>query len=128
MFRAAGHRVAPGPAPRKRPRSGGETLPAVAPPPPPEQGSPHREDAMRDPFGAIATLDLGDRRVRYFSLPALERKGLGPVSRLPVSLRIVLESLVRNLDGQRVREEDVRALAAWKPEGERTAEVPFVVP
>ncbi len=82
---------------------------------------------MRDPFGAIATLDLGDRQLRYFSLPALERKGLGPVSRLPVSLRIVLESLVRNLDGQRVREEDVRALAAWKPEGERTAEVPFVV-
>jgi aconitate hydratase len=82
---------------------------------------------MQDPFGALSALDLGERRVRYFSLPALERKGLGPVSRLPVSLRIVLESLLRNLDGERVREEDVRALCAWKPRGERTAELPFVV-
>ncbi|HSB19474.1 MAG TPA: aconitate hydratase AcnA [Anaeromyxobacteraceae bacterium] len=82
---------------------------------------------MQDPLGALATLDLGDRKLRYFSLPRLEQRGLGPVSRLPVSLRIVLESLVRNLDGARVREEDVRALCAWKPRGERTAEVPFVV-
>ena len=61
------------------------------------------------------------------SLPALEKAGFGPLSRLPVSLRIVLESLVRNCDGKRVREEDVRALCAWKPKGERTEEIPFVV-
>jgi aconitate hydratase len=80
-----------------------------------------------DPLGAADELDLGSRRLRFFSLPRLERAGLGPVSRLPVSLRIVLESLVRNLDGRRVREDDVRALAAWKPGAARTAEVPFVV-
>src|SRR5574341_1225204 len=61
------------------------------------------------------------------SLPALERKGLGAVSRLPVSLRVVLESVLRNLDGKRVTEEDARALAAWQPRGERSREIPFAV-
>jgi aconitate hydratase len=72
---------------------------------------------------------LGDGgSARLYSLPRLqERVGPGSLSRLPVSLRIVLESLVRNCDGKRVKEEDARALAAWKPRAERTAEVPFVV-
>src|SRR5947199_9377642 len=63
----------------------------------------------------------------FYSLPEVEKQGLGKVSRLPVSLRIVLESLVRNLDGKRVREADVRALASWQPRAERTEEIPFVV-
>src|SRR5204863_8123045 len=63
----------------------------------------------------------------FYSLPEVEKQGLGKVSRLPVSLRIVLESLVRNLDGKRVREHAIRALAAWKPKAERTEEIPFVV-
>src|SRR5947199_10791150 len=63
----------------------------------------------------------------FYSLPEVEKQGLGKVSRLPVSLRIVLESLLRNLDGKRVREQDVRALAGWKPKAERTEEIPFVV-
>ncbi len=62
-----------------------------------------------------------------YSLPALESLGLGGIRRLPVSLRVVLESLLRNCDGRRVKEDDVRALASWKPRAERTAEVPFVV-
>ena len=62
-----------------------------------------------------------------YSVPAVEKQGLGKVSRLPVSLRIVLESLLRNLDGKRVREEDVRALASWQPKAERIEEIPFVV-
>src|SRR5437867_9962472 len=63
----------------------------------------------------------------FYSLQEVEKQGLGKVSRLPVSLRIVLESLVRNLDGKRVREQDIRALAAWQPKAERTEEIPFVV-
>jgi aconitate hydratase len=83
---------------------------------------------MTDSFGALDELDLGQgRKARFFSLPRLEQAGLGKVGRLPRSLRVVLESLVRNLDGQRVREQDVRAVAAWRPVEERTAEVPFVV-
>jgi len=62
-----------------------------------------------------------------YSVAALEEQGLGAVSRLPVSLRVVLESLLRNCDGKRVKEDDVRALAAWRANEPRTAEIPFVV-
>ncbi len=64
----------------------------------------------------------------FYSLPELERQGLGTVSRLPISIRIVLESVLRNFDGGRkVGEANVRALAAWKANEERTEEIPFVV-
>jgi aconitate hydratase A / 2-methylisocitrate dehydratase len=63
----------------------------------------------------------------FYSLPEVERQGFGKVSRLPVSLRIVLESLVRNLDGKRIREQDVRALASWQAKAERKEEIPFIV-
>ena len=59
-------------------------------------------------------------------LPALAQAGL-PVERLPVSIRLVLESLLRNCDGQRVAEPAVKALATWKAKAERTDEIPFVV-
>src|SRR5690242_11206962 len=63
-----------------------------------------------------------------YSLPQLELEGLGAVSRLPVSIRIVLESVLRNFDdGKKISEANVRALAAWRPDAERTEEVPFVV-
>lgn len=64
---------------------------------------------------------------KYYSLAALEAAGLGKVSRLPYCLRIVLESLLRNCDGRRVSEQNVRELAAWQPNAPRTAEIPFVV-
>ncbi|MGC8742580.1 MAG: aconitate hydratase AcnA [Verrucomicrobiia bacterium] len=63
----------------------------------------------------------------FFSLPALEESGYGKISRLPISLRIVLESLLRNVDGKRVTLDNVRDLANWQPNGERTREIPFVV-
>jgi aconitate hydratase len=67
------------------------------------------------------------RTARYYSLPALAEARLGDIATLPVSLRIVLESVLRNVDGRRVTEDDVRALAAWQPNAERTAEIPFKV-
>src|SRR5437899_6293621 len=63
----------------------------------------------------------------YYSLPALEKAGLGQISRLPVSIRIVLESVLRNCDGKKVTEEHVRKLANWLPSATRTDEIPFVV-
>jgi aconitate hydratase len=63
----------------------------------------------------------------YYSLPLLERSGNASLSRLPVSIRILLESVLRNVDGRRIRDEDVLALASWKPNAPRVAEVPFVV-
>ena len=64
---------------------------------------------------------------QFYALPQLEKAGIGPVSRLPVSIRIVLESVLRNYDGQKITEEDVRTLANWRPTETRTAEIPFVV-
>lgn len=72
------------------------------------------------------TLTSGKQGVLY-SLPALEAAGLGKISRLPVSIRIVLESVLRNCDGKKVTEQHVRQLAGWQPNATRTAEIPFVV-
>lgn len=64
---------------------------------------------------------------KYYSLPALGKALNLKIERLPVSIRIVLESVLRNCDGKKVTEEHVRQLAAWKPTGPRTEEIPFVV-
>ncbi|AJP57152.1 aconitate hydratase 1 [Pandoraea vervacti] len=69
----------------------------------------------------------GNKKGKFYSLPQLG-KALGVnVDRLPVSIRIVLESVLRNCDGKKVTEEHVRQLANWKPNAERTDEIPFVV-
>src|SRR5690349_14819024 len=76
----------------------------------------------------LQQFELGQgKRGQFYSLPQLERAGVGAISRLPVSIRIVLESVLRNCDGKRVTEQNVRALANWKPTAPRTEEIPFVV-
>ncbi|MDY7578582.1 aconitate hydratase AcnA [Herbaspirillum sp. RTI4] len=67
------------------------------------------------------------KKGKFYSLPALEKKLGINISRLPVSIRIVLESVLRNCDGKKVTEEHVRQLASWKAVGTRTDEIPFVV-
>ena len=69
----------------------------------------------------------GGRSGQFYSLPQLEREGIGAISRLPVCIRVVLESLLRNIDGKTVEESDVRTLAGWQPSAERTDEIPFIV-
>jgi len=64
---------------------------------------------------------------RYYALNALEKAGFGKVSRLPVSLRVVLESALRNFDGKKITEAHLKSLAGWKPQAERSEEVPIVV-
>ncbi|MEZ0273506.1 MAG: aconitase family protein, partial [Roseimicrobium sp.] len=64
---------------------------------------------------------------KFFSLPELEAQGAGKISRLPVSIRIVLESLVRNLDGKKVTEKDVLNLAKWNAKAPGDYEIPFTV-
>jgi len=64
----------------------------------------------------------------FYSLPQLAEAGIGDVSRLPTSIRIVLESVLRNFDdGKKIGEGHVKAIANWKPNAERTEEIPFVV-
>ncbi len=84
---------------------------------------------QQDPFGAISQLSTKSGSVRFFRLAALSAAGAGRVDRLPYSIRILLESLLRNVDGFRVREEDVRNLARWSPStgsGRAVSEVPFM--
>src|ERR1700686_1124953 len=76
----------------------------------------------------LRTFDAGKGKTGYYySLPALEEKGLGKISRLPVSIRIVLESVLRNCDGKKVTEEHIRELSRWAPNASRTDEIPFIV-
>src|SRR5947209_10453076 len=83
---------------------------------------------MNDEFNSIQKFDAGNGRMGFFhSLPALEKQGVGPVSRLPVSIRIVLESVLRNCDGKKVRRKDVETLANWKAKKPANDEIPFVV-
>jgi aconitate hydratase len=72
------------------------------------------------------TLASGTQGTLY-SLPALEAAGLGKISRLPVSIRIVLEAVLRNYDDKKIAESHIRELANWQPNAPRTEEIPFVV-
>lgn len=80
-------------------------------------------------FNTRQTFKTGDGRDgTFYSLPQLEREGIGTISRLPISIRVVLESVLRNFDGgKKVSEDAVRQLAAWSANAERTEEIPFVV-
>ncbi len=83
---------------------------------------------LSNPLNSLKTFHSGSEGPSYFySLPSLEESGVGPISKLPVSIRIVLESVLRNCDGQRVTEEDVRALANWNASAPAQTEIPFVV-
>ncbi|MCA3070848.1 MAG: aconitate hydratase AcnA [Rhodocyclaceae bacterium] len=81
-----------------------------------------------DPLNTLREFKLkSGRSGRMYSLKALEDQGFGKTSRLPVSLRVVLESVLRNCDGQRISPDVVKALAGWQPNGARTTELPFVL-
>ncbi|HEX9162921.1 MAG TPA: aconitate hydratase [Thermoanaerobaculia bacterium] len=79
-------------------------------------------------FNTLDSFKLGNgKTAQFYSLPKLEKAGIGKISGLPVSIRIVLESVLRNVDGKKIAEKDVRALANWQPNAERTEEIPFMV-
>ena len=78
-------------------------------------------------FNSLREFDPGSGKGHYYSIPSLETAGIGKTSRLPYSIRVVLESVLRNFDGSKITEEHVRQLAGWRPTGARTEEIPFVV-
>jgi aconitate hydratase A / 2-methylisocitrate dehydratase len=77
-------------------------------------------------FGARTRLTVGGAAVDYFSLPALARSGVAALERLPFSIRVLLENLLRNEDGRLVRADDVRRLAAWDAAAPAQREVPYM--
>jgi len=81
----------------------------------------NRQDFLRELVTADGT------KVKYYSIMELERRGYGKVSRLPYSLKIILESLIRNLDGKKVTWDDVISLAKWDPHAVQDRDIPFVV-
>ena len=84
--------------------------------------------ASHNLFDTLQRFETGNgTQGKFYSLPALEKAGVGPISKLPVSIRLVLESVLRNCDGKKVSEANVKELANWQPNGTRTAEIPFVV-
>ena len=82
--------------------------------------------SLPNPFNTLQTFSANGVSHQFYSLPALEQAGF-KVSRLPVSIRLVLESLLRNCDGKRVAEPAIRDLAGWNAQAPRTEEIPFVV-
>ena len=77
-----------------------------------------------DPFSVIKQLD----GYSYYSISALQKSlKNNTIDRLPISLKIVLESVLRNCDGKRITEQDVQNLAQWNPAEENHNEIPFVV-
>ena len=80
-----------------------------------------------NPFNTLSSLKVGDQKGYYYSLPKLGKALDLDIGSLPVSIRIVLESVLRNCDGKKITEQHIKQLAKWKPKTKRTSEIPFVV-
>src|SRR5690606_32631668 len=82
--------------------------------------------ARKDTFGARSTLDFGSGKAVVFRLAALEEAGLTSLAKLPFSIRILLENVLRKCDGYLVTEDHVRAVAGWNKESAGGEEIPFM--
>ena len=78
-----------------------------------------------DPFGARETFDTGNGTAAIYRLAKLQEAGLGAVDRLPFSIRVLLEAVLRHCDGFSVTEQDVKNLAAWNSAAPAKQEIPF---
>lgn len=83
--------------------------------------------SVPNPFNTLMTATIAGKKSRYYSLPALEAQGIGNIARLPISLRIMLESILRHCDGKLATEDDVRRLANWKAHEANQGDIPFIV-
>ncbi|WP_442596801.1 aconitate hydratase AcnA [Parapusillimonas sp. JC17] len=78
-------------------------------------------------FNTLQQFKVGRKTAQFYSLPALGASLGVDVQRLPISIRIVLESVLRNYDGKKITEKHIKQLAGWKPRAKRNSEIPFVV-
>ncbi len=79
----------------------------------------------KDAFNAQKHFELNDKKYRYYDLKVLEEAGVGKISRLPFSIRVLLESVLRQYDGKVIKEEHVEGLAKWGEKGQKQVDVPF---
>lgn len=82
--------------------------------------------STKDFFSVSRTLEAGGKKYRYFDLQLLEEKGLGPVSKLPFSIKVLLEAAVRQFDGRAITEEHVKQIAGWSQGRDENKEIPFI--
>ncbi|MGF7049373.1 aconitate hydratase [Paenibacillus sp. DS2015] len=80
----------------------------------------------KDHFSIAQNLEVGSKNYRYYSLQALEKQGLGSISTLPFSIKVLLEAAVRQFDGRAITEEHVRQLADWNAGSDANKEIPFI--
>ncbi len=78
-----------------------------------------------DPFGVVQKLSTAAGEVTYYSLPKLAAAGVGHIETLPISIRVLLEALLRNVDEFVVTSDDVKKLAAWHAPKPASDEIPF---
>ena len=83
------------------------------------------KETRLDSFNTRKTILVGGRPYEIFSLPALGKAGLGRVARLPVSIRVLLENLLRTEDGRKVTRGDIEAVANWDPKAQPDQEIAF---
>ena len=76
-------------------------------------------------FDSLQSFETAGRQIHYYSLPSLEERGIGPISKHPVSIRILIESLLRNYDNHQVTEQDITDLANWNAANPKAVELPF---
>ncbi|NMO98081.1 aconitate hydratase AcnA [Paenibacillus lemnae] len=82
--------------------------------------------SVKDQFSVSRSLEVGGKNYRYFSLQALEEQGLGSVSKLPFSIRVLLEAAVRQFDGRAITEDHVKQLTQWTENRDANKEIPFI--
>jgi len=81
--------------------------------------------AKQDQYGVRSTLQSGGKSYAYYNLPALEKQGLGSISKLPFSIKVLLEAAIRQFDGRGITAEHVKQLATWA-EARTDKEIPFI--
>ncbi|WP_223067016.1 aconitate hydratase AcnA [Paenibacillus caui] len=81
---------------------------------------------LKDQFSALSSLEVGGKTYRYYDLKALEAQGLGSVSKLPFSIKVLLEAAVRQFDGRAITDEHVKQIASWSKGRDDNKEVPFI--
>ena len=82
-------------------------------------------ELKKDPFGVLDTFNTAEGPLGIYRIQRLEEQGLGQVSKLPYSIRVLLEAVVRNCDGFVVTEDDVKNLASWNAAAPAKVEIPF---